>query len=628
MQRGIASLLFLLFLGTRSSLFAQSCLTLFSFDDSTVQEWQYGTSSSYSGSFATSVGVVQSHASTGSYSLQLGFNNMGGKEYAVYYVESSGGWSLSAYQAIKFNLDLSETNLVTGVSVALSTGTDWIWQETSKITSLTAGSNSISLAISQIAALDQVHRIAILLYTANGSGSAFVDTIQFCSASGPAPTSSPTPSAPITSAPITSNAPQPSSPGTCSQFVSAAGTKFAVDGCWMYVSGTNNYYLSYKGDTALNDFMTAMSSLNMNVLRTWGFLDSGSADGKTRFNVDPPGPKEGITFQYWDNGVVQRTGTDGLNKLDKILAAAATKGIKVIIPLVNNWKAFGGMDQYGVWFQTANFHDQFYTNAQSRQAFKNYISVLVNRVNSVNQRKYSEDPTIFSWELANEPRCKGTDWPASSNCGTQMLIDWVSEMSSYIKSLDTNHMVSVGDEGFFNRDGINDWAYDGSEGVDFEAFLRLSTIDFGTLHLYPEDWEKSSDESWATKFILDHIAAAKSVGKPVLLEEYGYKDQSQRNRMYQTWLDVVYNNDGAGDLVWMLAADVGGVPYPDYDHYTIYKTSAAIDVISPHITRMRQKNTCFECPPVGNPSQAGTPTHSSAASCLSTLPLVLVPFIF
>jgi hypothetical protein len=110
MQRGIASLLFLLFLGTPSSLFAQSCLTLFSFDDGTVQEWQYGTSSNYSGSFATSIGVAQSHASTGSYSLQLGFNNMGGKEYAVYYVESSGGWSLSAYQAIKFNLDLSETS--------------------------------------------------------------------------------------------------------------------------------------------------------------------------------------------------------------------------------------------------------------------------------------------------------------------------------------------------------------------------------------------------------------------------------------------------------------------------------------------------------------------------------------
>eukprot|EP00029_Vermamoeba_vermiformis_P011681 TRINITY_DN6495_c0_g1_i1.p1 TRINITY_DN6495_c0_g1~~TRINITY_DN6495_c0_g1_i1.p1 ORF type:complete len:634 (-),score=127.67 TRINITY_DN6495_c0_g1_i1:38-1708(-) len=555
---------------------------------------------------------------------------MGGKTYAVYYVENNGGWSLSAYQAIKFNLDLSETDLVTGVSVALSTGSGWTWQETNTAT-LTTGSNPISLPISQITSLDQVHRIAILLYTNSGSGSAFVDTIQFC------PTSSTTP--PPSSSPITSNPPPSSTPGTCSQFVTASGTKFAVDGCWMYVSGTNNYYLSYKGDTALNNFMTAMDSLGMNVLRTWGFIDGGSTDGVTRYNIDPPGHKENIIFQYWDNGVVQNTGVNGLNKLDKILAAAAVKGIKVIIPLVNNWKAFGGMDQYGVWFQTANKHDQFYTNSQSRQAFKKYISVLINRVNSVNQRKYSEDPAIFAWELANEPRCKGTDWPASSNCDTAMIIDWVSEMSSYIKSLDSNHMVSVGDEGFFNRQGVSDWTYDGSEGVDFEAFLRLPTIDFGTLHLYPEDWGKSSDESWATKFILDHINAAKNIGKPVIVEEYGYKDQNQRNRIYQNWLDVVYNNDGAGDLVWMLAANVNGAPYPDYDQYTIYKTSAAIDVISPHIARMKQKNTCFQCTPGTGSSpnlsqpksiQAGVPTVSNSAVQLTNLlpVLLLVTVLF
>jgi len=44
---------------------------------------------------------------------------------------------------------------------------------------------------------------------------------------------------------------------------------------------------------------------------------------------------------------VQNTGENGLVRLDKVLAAASEKGIKVIIPLVNNWKAFGGMDQYG-----------------------------------------------------------------------------------------------------------------------------------------------------------------------------------------------------------------------------------------------------------------------------------------
>lgn len=135
------------------------------------------------------------------------------------------------------------------------------------------GSNQISLAISQISALNAVHRIAILIYTTIGSGSVYVDTIRFC------PTSTPPPSI----APVSSNIPQVSVLGTCSRFVTAAGTKFAADGCWMYVSGTNNYYLSYKGDRALNDFMNTMNSLNMNVLRTWGFLDSGSADGVTRY---------------------------------------------------------------------------------------------------------------------------------------------------------------------------------------------------------------------------------------------------------------------------------------------------------------------------------------------------------
>lgn len=39
-------------------------------------------------------------------------------------------------------------------------------------------------------------------------------------------------------------------------------------------------------------------------------------------------------------------GADGLQKLDYVLAAAKTRGIKLVLTLVNNWSQFGGMDQY------------------------------------------------------------------------------------------------------------------------------------------------------------------------------------------------------------------------------------------------------------------------------------------
>ncbi len=40
-----------------------------------------------------------------------------------------------------------------------------------------------------------------------------------------------------------------------------------------------------------------------------------------------------------------------------------------------------GMDQYVVWFN-GQYHDNFYTNSNMKQAYKNYVSHLLNRVNS------------------------------------------------------------------------------------------------------------------------------------------------------------------------------------------------------------------------------------------------------
>ena len=70
------------------------------------------------------------------------------------------------------------------------------------------------------------------------------------------------------------------------------------------------------------------------------------------------------------------------------------------------------LDRYINWSSTAKSTNDFYTDWQCRQMYKDHIEHFVNRRNTYNGRLYKEDPTIFYWDLINEPR-----WCALSRCG-------------------------------------------------------------------------------------------------------------------------------------------------------------------------------------------------------------------
>jgi mannan endo-1,4-beta-mannosidase len=193
---------------------------------------------------------------------------------------------------------------------------------------------------------------------------------------------------------------------------------------------------------------------------------------------------------------------------------------------------------------------------------------------------YREDPAILAWELTNEARCE-------LGCG--VLTTWTAEMAAYLKSVDPNHLVGLGDEGFFQRSGSPDWTYNGSTGCDFEALLGIPEIDFGTFHLYPETWGARRD--FGRYWIQDHIDAGARAGKPVVMEEYGWKDKSTRNDVYAEWLDAMYLGGGAGDLFWMLAAaQDDGTRYPDFDGFTIYADDVP-QAVEAHVARVNYNNS-------------------------------------
>ena len=54
---------------------------------------------------------------------------------------------------------------------------------------------------------------------------------------------------------------------------------------------------------------------------------------------------------------------------------------------------------------TASNCDDFYTDANAITLYKGWVKTIASRVNSITGATYGSDPTIFSWDLINEPRC-------------------------------------------------------------------------------------------------------------------------------------------------------------------------------------------------------------------------------
>lgn len=169
-------------------------------------------------------------------------------------------------------------------------------------------------------------------------------------------------------------------------FVNVQNGEFVENGRRFYFAGANNYYLIYKSESMVDDVYASAVAMDLKVIRAWGFLDGESKDGVVLQ------PSLGV---YDENG---------FKRLDHMIHRAGQLGLKLVIPFINNWNEFGGMNWY-VQQTGGGPHDAFYTRAATKDAYKAYVAKVVNRVNTLNGIAYKDDPAIFAWELANEPRC-------------------------------------------------------------------------------------------------------------------------------------------------------------------------------------------------------------------------------
>jgi len=233
-------------------------------------------------------------------------------------------------------------------------------------------------------------------------------------------------------------------------------------------------------------------------------------------------------------------------------------------------------------------HDDFYDDALCNIWYQNHCSEVLNRVNTHNGRLYREDPTVFAWELANEPE-------TTSDASGDLLQSWIEAMSINIKSVDSLHMVTTGSEGFYGQTGPahNPSSWMGNKGVDFIRNHQPESIDFACYHAWPDWWGMNLTNSinWAYNHIQD---TENLLSKPVILEEYGKQQpMSTREQYFQGWLDEIETSAGsggcaAGSNLWILYHD----DYPDYDGFGIYYPAhiSTISLLEDHTDYMNSLN--------------------------------------
>lgn len=338
-------------------------------------------------------------------------------------------------------------------------------------------------------------------------------------------------------------------------FVTATGTDLTLNGSTYKFSFANNYYLFYKSQTMVDNVFGDAKALGLNSLRTWGFCDGTY--------------KEGVAFQT-SPGVYDES---GFRNMDYVIYKASQENMKLIISFVNNWNDFGGMDQYVTWLTgstpTASQHDLFYTDPTIKGWYRNYVDQFLNRVNPYNGVAYKNDPAILIWELANEPRAN------TDSTGT-VLNPWINEMAQYVKSIDPNHLLSAGVEGWY---GYKD-TWGSNTGVDFVTSQSSPYIDIATFHLFPDDYNLTDTQ--AIQWVTDRAGIAQTIlKKPVYIGEFGKKvdrtatDTATQMRKRDAFLKNIYSTASSAKInglgLWMIASlQDGGAWYPDYDRYTIY----------------------------------------------------------
>ena len=410
-------------------------------------------------------------------------------------------------------------------------------------------------------------------------------------------------------------------------FVTRDGNAFRLGGRRYHYAGANLWYgawlaadAPYGNRARLSRELDRLAALGIDNLR----IAASAEDSPLRNSVKPAFRGPGATY----NETL-------LGGLDHLLAELGRRDMRAVLYLTNFWEWSGGMMTYLSWTNGgryidmndpahpwpafADFNAQFYRSSGAMALYRDYVRAVVGRTSTVTGRLYRDDPTIMAWQLANEPRPAGGETIGRQNL--PVFHAWVQETARLIKTLDPNHLVSTGSEGL--------------KGCLESEEIVLAThafpeIDYLTAHIWPQNWSwvDGADipgtwpraEILVRDYVTRHLAMARRLGKPLVIEEFGFPRDgvrydagtptSYRDRYYRLIYEAVladargggsmagsnfwaWNGEGraahadhrfqSGDTAWL-----GDPPHEPQGWYGVFDRDAStLAIVRDHAAAMR-----------------------------------------
>ncbi|WP_206485958.1 hypothetical protein [Thalassotalea sp. G2M2-11] len=353
--------------------------------------------------------------------------------------------------------------------------------------------------------------------------------------------------------------------GQPNAFIQVKNGQFVKRGKPYYFVGTNYWYGPLLGAPngdrqRLIKELDNLQAHGINNLRILVGGDGGNTDSsiKPALQIKP-----GIYNQ------------DLLLGLDFLLAEMAKRNMEAVLYLNNNWIWSGGMSQYLAWHgfgdipnpfsaqydwpDYMSYTEQFHRCLACKNSYYRHVKFIIERENSITGVPYNQDPTIMSWQLANEPRVFSLD-------NFNMFKLWVDESVNLIHSLAPNQLISTGSEGIAGS--TNNLRI-------YQVNHHNTNIDYLTMHMWPKNWSwyNKDDEAASLRIAIDkanqymgeHIAVAKEMNRPIVMSEFGFPRNNEslspnastdyRDKFYQAMFENItqsYQQQGvlAGFNFW------------------------------------------------------------------------------